>query len=202
MSEENRLLAALSGAAILLPIAAQAHNFSKGTFVPSVIDGIGASLNDPFTLLTLVPVGLMASMWDKEGMLRIWPALIAGMVIAVPCAAFSFPGIAIPALLVGATCALLAIISGRYPPALVMGLAALAGFLAIMATLEGHGFFTLPISIYIGILIGANFVVAAAAGVVRFWFDKVAAPWARLPVRILSSWTAAVTLMYLAFQLR
>jgi hypothetical protein len=194
--------AALTGAAVLFPLGAQAHNFAKGTFFPLMIDGIGSALNDPITLLTLIPVGLLASLWQSEGMLKIWPALLVGTLVGVPMAALATPVIAIPALLTGAVCALMAVLSARYPALLVAGLAGLAGLLATMTTLEGHGFFTLSIGIYAGIIIGANMIVAASAAFVRAVLEGVKVAWARIGMRILSSWTAAVTLMLLAFQFK
>lgn len=194
---------ALTAAALTLaPVAAEAHNFAKGTFFPQVIEGIGASINSPVALMTLIPVGLLASIWQTEGMLRIWPGLLAGLVAGIFLAIFANPALAILALAAGVVCALLAVIARPWPPAVPIGAAFIAGALTDMVTLEGHGFGELPLGIYAGIVIGANAIAVIAAGIAKVLLEKFPYFWVRLAFRIVVSWTAAITLMYLTFQVK
>lgn len=191
-----------SAAAGFWPLLAEAHNFKTGTAYPQIVEGAGATLNDPVALLTLIPIGLMCVLWRQEdGLPRIWLALLAGMIVGVFAAPFGSPAIAVPSLALGLLCAGLAILMWNYPQPLVWGLAFLSGLLAIMSTLEGHVLAELPIPIIIGILIGANIAVVVAAGIVKIVLDRVHYSWNRLAMRILSSWTAAVTVMLLAFHI-
>lgn len=197
-----RRLGLLAPTLALLPMAAEAHNFAQGTFFPVMTEGIGASLNSPSGLLTLIPVGIMASQWRPDGILRLAPGLIAGLIAGIFLALFATPAVAIPSLVVGIACALLAVVGRPWPLPVPMAMATLAGALTTMVTLEGHGFGELPLAIYLGIVIGALAIAMIAAAVVRVALEKVPAFWMQIAVRIVASWTAAITLMYMTFQLR
>lgn len=195
-------LALLALACALLPVAAEAHNFAQGTFIPQLTQGIGASINSPSGLLTLAPLGIMASSWHLDGILRLMPALVVGLVAGIFLALFASPAFAVPSLCVGIVCALLAVIAKPWPMPLLAGMAALAGALVNMVTLEGHGLGELPLGIYLGIIIGAAAIAMIAAGVVRIALEKVPAFWMKIAVRVAASWAAAIALMYMTFQLK
>ena len=192
----------LTLAAIVLPGMAQAHNFKTGTAFPQIIDATGAALNDPVLLLTLIPLGLMASIWQPEGLLKIWGPAAIGLLAGIPLAVIATPWFAVPALMIGIACAVLGILSRDYSPLLMKVMAGAAGLFAMRAVLEGHGFFQLPVAIYIGLFIGANAAFVVAAAIARAMVEKLPAVVARIAVRILASWTAAITLMLLAFQIQ
>ena len=186
----------------LLPVAAEAHNFAKGTFFPVFAQGVGASLNEPVALLTLIPVGLLASLWQTEGMLRIWPWQLAGLIVGVLVAIVSSPFFAIPALAGGLVCGILTVTDRQWPAVVPIGAAFVTGLLVNMVTLEGHGLGELPVGIYTGIVAGATAITAFSAAMARVLLEKFPYFWMRLGVRIVASWTVAMTLMYLTFQLR
>lgn len=195
-------LGLLAPAFALLPMAAEAHNFAKGTIFPQVIEGIGASLNSPSGLLTLIPLGIMASVWQTEGILRLMPPLAAGLVAGIFLALFGSPAYVVPSLCVGIICALLAVIARPWPFAPLAALAAAAGVLVNMVTLEGHGFGELQFGIYVGIVLGAAVIPLIAAAVTRGALQKVPAFWMQIAVRVIASWSAAIALMYMTFQFK
>lgn len=198
----GRYLALAALAAAMLPGVAEAHNFKTGTAIPQAIDAIGAALNDPVLLLTLIPLGLLASIWRTEGLLDVWGPAAIGLIVAIPLSNFASPWFAVPSLLAGIACAVLAIISHDYQPALVKGLAFVTALVAMLSVLEGHAFMTLPVSIYIGLFLGATAAFVLAAAVARIMIEKLPTVIARIAARILSSWTAAIALMLLAFQVQ
>lgn len=193
-------LLALSVAA--LPGIAEAHNFKTGTAIPQAIDAIGAALNDPVLLLTLIPLGLMASIWRTEGLLVVWLPAAIGLLLGIPLAVVATPWFAVPSLLMGVCCAGLAVLARDYNPTLLKAVAFVTGLFAMLSVLEGHGFFELPIAIYAGLLIGANAAFVIAAAIARAMLEKLPNVIARIAPRILSSWTAAIALMLLAFQMQ
>lgn len=186
----------------LLPVAAEAHSFAKGTFFPLVVQGIGASLNEPVALLTLIPVGLLASLWQPEGMLRVWPWQIAGLILGVLVAIVASPVFAIPALIGGLVCGLLSVIDRPWPAFVPIGAAFVTGVLVNMVTLEGHALGELPVGIYVGIVVGASAITAISASIARVVVERFPYFWVRLGVRVVASWTVAMTLLYLTFQIR
>jgi urease accessory protein len=123
-------------------------------------------------------------------------------VMGVPLSSFASPWFAVPSLLAGIACAVLAIISHDYRPALVKVLAFVTALVAMLSVLEGHAFMTLPVSIYIGLFLGATAAFVLAAAVARIMIEKLPTVIARIAARILSSWTAAIALMLLAFQVQ
>lgn len=198
----GKYLALAALAAAMLPGVAEAHNFKTGTAIPQAIDAIGAALNDPVLLLTLIPLGLLASIWRAEGLLEVWGPAAIGLIAAIPLSNVASPWFAVPSLLAGIACAILAIIAHDYRPVLVKGLAFVTALLGMLAVLEGHGFMTLPVSIYIGLFLGATAAFVLAAAIARIMIEKLPAVIARIAARILSSWTAAIALMLLAFQVQ
>jgi len=81
-------------------------------------------------------------------------------------------------------------------------LAFVTALVAMLSVLEGHAFMTLPVSIYIGLFLGATAAFVLAAAVARIMIEKLPTVIARIAARILSSWTAAIALMLLAFQVQ
>ena len=144
----------------------------------------------------------MASIWRQEGLLDIWIPAAIGLILAIPLAFIATPWFAVPSLLAGIACAGLAILARDYSPSLMKGMAVLTGMFAMLSVLEGHGFFELPIAIYVGLFLGANMAFVVAAAIARIMLEKLPTVIARIAARILSSWTAAIALMLLAFQIQ
>ena len=194
-------LRALAGfAALVWSGRAEAHAFDTGADqYAQFIEGGGVILASPETLLPLCALGILISLWQLEGLLRVWPVFLIGQAIGLPLAAAVGPWV-VPAVqgagLVIAVWAALMPQHGRVPVAV----ASLAlGALVMMASLEGHGFLELPVAIYLGIFFGINLSIAMIAGLARFAMEQVEAAWMRILWRIAASWLAAILVLLFAF---
>jgi len=192
----------LAAAAILWPLDAFAHAFQTGSAYPQFIEGTAASIGSPVILLSLIPIGILASAWRENGMTVIWPALLAGLLAGIFLAVFATPAIAIAGLAVGTVAGGLGALALAYPPALIVAFGGAGGVLSSMISLEGHELGELPVAIYAGILFGALLCCVLPAGLVHLMLTKYPQPWMRIGVRVLSSWSAAIATLLLAFQLR
>ena len=193
----HRIGAAL--AASLLAGPAQAHSFaSDGGFYARFVEGTQVVLAYPATLLPLLALGVLTTLWHRDGLLRAWPALIAGQVAGIGLGSVA-AGWILPALMgIGAAVAILAALAPYHTATEVRIAAAVTGALAIGASLEGHGLFELPLSIHLGIFFAANLAVAVAAGLPRVTLDRWDAPWLRILWRVVASWIAAILILSLA----
>jgi len=192
----------VAGAITLWPLGAHAHAFKTGSAYPQFIEGTAASIGSPVILLTLIPIGILASAWRENGMVVMWPALIVGLFAGIPLAIFASPSISIAALSLGTASGVLAALALAYPPAVVVVLGGLGGVLSTMVSLEGHELGELPIPIYAGILFGAMLSAVFPAGIVHLLLQKFPQPWMRIGMRVVGSWSAAIAAMLLAFQFR
>lgn len=192
--------AALAAAA--LPAPAFAHSFEAGAgLYDQFVEGTAVPLSDPALLLCLLPLGLLAGLWRADGMVAIWPALLTGQVAGVLLAPFVAPWIATVAVALGAASAVLAALKPGLPRAVPTALALATGLVASMLSFEGHGLGELPVMIHAGLLFGAVLAVAIPAGLVSATTERWPADWLRIGWRVVSSWSGAVALMFLAFQL-
>lgn len=196
------LVAAVLLPALLLPGAAQAHNFKTGTAITQAMDAVGAALNDPVLLLTLIPLGVLASIWQIEGLLKLWGWAAVGLLAGVPLAAVATPWFIVLSLALGVVCAVLGVIARDYPTRTLQALAVVVGLVAMMTLLEGHGFLELSVAIYAGLLLASVAVIGIAAAVTRLVVEKLPGAVARIAGRILASWAAAIALMLLAFEVQ
>lgn len=191
----------LAALAILLPVGAHAHAFDTGAGAfAQVVEGAGVPLRDPALLLALLPLGLTLGIWRTDGLPRIWPALVAGLVAGAAAAPLAGIGIAFAAILTGLAVALLGVLARDWPVWLMAAAAAGVGLVAGMTALEGHAFGGLPVAIYAGVLGGALLVVAVPSGLVSFTRTEFPAWWITLGWRIAASWTGAVALMLAALR--
>ena len=182
---------------------ASAHAFESGANLYAQFqEGTSVILSYPETLLPLMTLGILLSLWTIEGLIRAWPAFLIGLVTGFPFAALIGPWI-VPVILAAGilTAALGAILNSHTKPA-ALGLSLVMGLLVSMVSLEGHGFLELPFFIYAGIFFGANLVLAISAGLTRFALEKVEAPWMRILCRVAASWIGAILMLVLAFTLR
>jgi len=206
MMKNRRLYSVFAGSATLLalsPLPAQAHAFKAGAeSFAQFVQGTTTVFTYPPILLPLVALGILLTLWDLEGMIRAWPALVAGQLIGIVAAAFAGPWAAYVPLAVGVVAAVLAALQADMKRGIILGIAFLSGLATMFANLEGHKFFEVPVLIQLGMLFGANFSVAASAGVVRIFFDRINHAWIRIPWRIISSWLAAILVLYLTFALQ
>jgi hypothetical protein len=195
-------MAAGSAVVALWPGIGQAHAFKTGAAYPQFVEGAGAALGEPAVLLSMVALGLLAALWHSEGLVRLWPALLGGMLIGVVPAAVAGPSAVVAALAAGLVCAAIAALGARLPAGAVIPLAALTGLATSLAMLAGHGFAELPVPIYAGLLFGANLVLATSASSAKLLLDRWSHPAIRLGLRIASSWIGAIAILLIAFSFR
>lgn len=192
----------LTLAACLSAGRAKAHSFEGGSgFYDQFVDGTLVVLAYPPTLLPLLALGLLVTLWQTEGLLRAWPVLLAGQALGIPLAAAVGPWVGPVLMAGGLLVAGLAALLPRHAVLEVQVAALGIGLLALSVSLEGHGFLELPLSIHAGILFAANLAVAVAAGVARVLIEATPADWPRILCRVLASWIAAVLVLNLAFVL-
>ena len=196
--------AALLLAALLAPGVARAHAFSTGRDAyGGFLEGAAVVLSSPGLLLPLLALALTLTLWHPEGLLKAWPAFLAGSLAGVAAGLVAGPWMALAALGVGLVLAFVAALvpPGRIAPALPL-LAGLTGLVVLAAALEGHGWAEVALATRLGILFGAQFALAASAGVVRLALERAPSPATTILWRVTGSWLAAILVLYLALSLR
>lgn len=199
----RHLPALAAGLSVLGPDRAGAHAFQAGAGAyQQFLEGAGVMVFTPGLLLPLAALGILLALWHAEGMVRAWPALIAGLALGIPLAAIAPPATETVLTALGAATAALAALLPRHWRSEALALAALTGLLAMAAGLQGHGLLELPLSIHAGLFFAANLVTACTAGLARVALERVPAQWMRILWRIAASWIAAILVLLLAFALR
>ena len=197
----SALCAAL--ALTLAAIPAAAHDFGRNSdLYASFVEGGGVVLSDIALLLAMAAAGCLTSIWDREGMPKIWLALAAGILagFVAPLALFTLPELAS----LGATIllGLLAAAALPLPLSAARVILFIAGLALTVGTLGGHEAGSVPIGAYIGIFFTLNAGVAVAAALItlarRHFNERVAL----IATRGLSSWLVAIAVMLLALSFR
>ncbi|MDJ0824640.1 MAG: hypothetical protein QNJ16_03970 [Rhodobacter sp.] len=189
-------------AAGLSAARAEAHAFQSGAdYYAQFLEGAGVILWYPETLLPLLSLGILLSLWHPEGMLRAWPAFLMGLLAGIPLAAFVGTWVTSVLLIAGILTAILAALLQRHIRAEALAISLSLGLLASAASLQGHGVLELPVFIYVGIVFAANMVTACAAGIASLAMERVEANWMRILWRIAGSWLAAIMTLVFAFTL-
>lgn len=194
--------AALAAALLLAGSPASAHSFGAGTDAfEAFVEGATSVLFSPVCLLPCLSFGLLLTLWQLEGMLKVWPALIAAHVAGFLLAPMVGDWVIAALVILGAVTAALAALLPRHsrPEALTLALA--IGVLTMLVSLEGHAWLELTLPIYLGIFAGASFAVAAGAGIARLALEQLPHGWVRIGVRIAASWLAAMQVLMAAFLL-
>lgn len=182
---------------------AAAHAFRSGAeHYDQFLEGASVILAYAGTLLPLTASGILAGLWHVDGMVRTWPALAAGLLLGLPLSVYASPMIVIGLVALGVVTAVLAALLPHHTAIECRVLAFLTGLLAMMASLEGHGLFELPVLIYAGIILTASFVFVAAANLTRMSIERFPNHVTVIVFRVLASWIAAILLLFLAFQWR
>ena len=196
------LLASALGAAC--PSVADAHAFEGGAdLYARFIEGAAVPSIAPAVALCLVPLGLLLGSWRKDGLPAVWPALLLGLGVGIVGAPLVAPWVSLVALVAGALCAGTAALATLPRGRVVMtAVALIVGLLAGLVSLEGHARGEVPVETIAGIFFGANLVVALVAATVSASIDRWREAWTRIGWRIVSSWSGAIAVMYLAFELR
>ncbi len=198
-----RRILTLAAAGVFPAGQAAAHAFQGGADgYAQFVEGASVILTYPGILLPILALGVAVSLWDTEGLPRVWPYALAGQVLGIFAASVVGVWVAVAFMGLGVVVAVLAALWPVSNRAVMTGLAGLTGLGAIAAALEGHGLFELPVMIHLGILFGANLVLAAASGASALAMERVGAEWMRIGWRVVASWIGAILLLFLAFALR
>ena len=181
---------------------ADAHAFESGAdYYAQFLEGAGVILGYPETLLPLLSLGILLSLWHPEGMLRAWPAFLIGLSAGIPLAAVVGTWVISAILIAGLLTASLAALLPRHIRAEALAISFGLGLLTTAASLQGHGLLELPVLIYIGIVFAANLATACSAGIASLAMEQVEANWMRILWRIAGSWLAAIMTLLFAFTL-
>jgi len=180
--------------------AAQAHSFGTGTDAfEAFVEGSNAVLFSLFSLLPCLSLGVLLTLWQLEGMIKVWPLLIATHVVGFLLAPLVGTWVIPTLVIAGAITATLAALLPRHTRPEAMALTGIIGFLTMLVNLEGHAFLELTTPIYVGIFVASSFAVAAGAGIARIILERFSYDWVRIGLRIAASWLAAMQVMLLAF---
>lgn len=194
--------AAVSAALLMTSSRADAHSFGTGSDAfGAFVEGATAILFSPVALLPCLSLGLLLTLWQNEGMLKAWPILILGQIAGFLVAPMVGTTVVPASVAMGGGMAALAALLPRHVREEAFLLAGANGFATMLVSLEGHGWMGLAIPIYLGIFAGANFAVAAGAGIARMIFERVPYPWMRIGIRIVASWLAAIQVLMVALLL-
>ncbi len=178
-----------------------AHAFDAGADAyGQFVEGAAVMLTFPGIVLPLLALGVMLSLWRDNGLPAVWPAFLVAQVAGVFLAASVGPVVALIFMGLGILIAAVAALAPSVPNALALGLATLAGLLAMLTAFEGHGLFELPVFTHLGLLFGANLATALAAGIANLALTRVEAAWMRIGWRVAASWIGAILMLTLAFE--
>lgn len=181
---------------------AEAHSFQSGVgHYQTFVEGTRVVLAYPATLLPLLALGILLSLWHPEGPLRAWPSFLAGLVAGIPLAALDGAWMLPAVLAAGAVTAVLAALLPRHQRAEALAVSFVIGAMAVMVSLEGHGLFQLPLALHAGILLAVILAPVCMAALARIAMERYPAPWMRILWRIAASWLAAILILHLAFTL-
>jgi hypothetical protein len=188
---------------LVFPGQAAAHDFALGgDAYAKFLSGCAAVLTELPVMIAMIATGILVSLWDREGLPKVWLAFVAGVA---------------GGMLV-ATAALIEPLTVAYGSAIALGLLAaaavrpdvklmrlvlfFAGFLPVAALLSDHDFGTVPPPAYAGILFMSNVVLSASAGLVSITLKNIPFSWVSIAFRALASWLVAIALISFAVLLR
>lgn len=181
---------------------ANAHDFGKGDAMDHFLAG-GSLLLEPYAAVTLlIATALLIALWDPFGFpgLLLYLALgtAAGFGLAVTAIT---PDAGFVLALAVAIC-VLAVAAPALSRKVMAPLVLLCATIVASHVLDGHDPAALPVSALLGYLAGTYFLFSAVTGLAAYPIQAFRPPVPRIAVRILASWTGAVAVLLLAFQLR
>ncbi len=180
-----------------------AHDFGLGgDFYGEFQEGISATLGELPVMIAIVTAGFLFSLWDRDGLPRVWLAFLAGSVIGLILPIFLSPEPVSLAYATATSIGLLAAAAFRPNINIMRVIAFLAGCLPPFAMLSGHAAGSVPAGAYLGIVFALNVVLAISASLVSLWLTRFDFNWASIAIRALASWQVAVAVMAFAFLLR
>lgn len=182
---------------------AHAHAFRGGLdYYEQFQEGVSVILAYPGTLFPILAVGILVGLWHADGILRALPFFMIGLLIGLPLAALAGPAVALWLIALGFGTAVLAALLPVHHRLEVWILSFATGVLAMVTSLEGHGFFELPVAIHLGIFLAALFAFVASANATRLVVSRFSGPVGTIAFRIAASWIAAALVLFLAFEWR
>jgi urease accessory protein len=190
--------ALVTGAAILLPVRAEAHLVTTG--LGPIYDGISHLFVSPADLLPVVAMSLLAGLngvaAGRRALFVLTTAWLVGGLTGYACGSALVPGTATTAsflVLGGLTAA-----DRRMPPAVITLLAMSIGFLhgwlngagLVEAQREPLGLVGIAAAIFVLVALLSSSVISLRQA------------WTRIAIRVAGSWVAAIGLLMLGWSLR
>lgn len=182
---------------------AHAHAFESGQ---DAYELLLQGISQPWLMLPvavlLLGLGMLTGIWRTEGVIVVWPAMIAGALLGLGLGPF-IPQVEVIWLMgLALAISIVGIIALPLPSLAMTGLAALATLLPSRFLLETHAFGELPLPFLIGMGIGITTCAALAAGVVQATREQIGHVAVLIGWRALISWIGAISILMLAFELR
>ena len=184
---------------ILISSPADAHSFiGEGGAYDIFVEGAGVVLGDIRLILPLIAVGLMVALWQIDGLISVWPAMIVGNFIGIPLAIISTTAAYQIFTALGLIVAIIAAVKPDRLKPEILFVTFVISVGAMMCALQGHKFLELPLMIYLGIIFGTNLTLAMSANGAGLFLRSITSSWAKIIIRALASWVAAMSLLILA----
>ena len=184
---------------ILISSPADAHSFiGEGGAYDIFVEGAGVVLSDIRLILPLIAVGLMVALWQIDGLISVWPAMIVGNFIGIPLAIISTTAAYQIFTALGLIVAIIAAVKPDRLKPEILFVTFVISVGAMMCALQGHKFLELPLMIYLGIIFGTNLTLAMSANGAGLFLRSITSSWAKIIIRALASWVAAMSLLILA----
>ena len=184
---------------ILISSPADAHSFiGEGGAYDIFVEGAGVVLSDIRLILPLIAVGLMVALWQIDGLISVWPAMIVGNFIGIPLAIIATTAAYQIFTALGLIVAIIAAVKPDRLKPEILFVTFVISVGAMMCALQGHKFLELPLMIYLGIIFGTNLTLAMSANGAGLFLRSITSSWAKIIIRALASWVAAMSLLILA----
>ena len=184
---------------ILISSPADAHSFiGEGGAYDIFVEGAGVVFSDIRLILPLIAVGLMVALWQIDGLISVWPAMIVGNFIGIPLAIISTTAAYQIFTALGLIVAIIAAVKPDRLKPEILFVTFVISVGAMMCALQGHKFLELPLMIYLGIIFGTNLTLAMSANGAGLFLRSITSSWAKIIIRALASWVAAMSLLILA----
>ncbi len=197
-----RDLAPLAALALLTPGLAEAHAFTTGLpFDLAFLSGVLTLVSAPEQALPILTLGVGSGIWFDGRQRRLWLAFVIGMgatLAVAPLFVGDWAGMVSVffGIVIAAHAALLSLAWTRVMP-VVLG--AVMGFAVSLSGFYGHAYGEVQIATQLGYMATALALLILSSKLVQF--TRRVFPGAVVPIlwRIVSSWLAAILVLYLAF---
>ena len=195
----RRIAAAVTAVFSAEPALAHAFNAGADGFA-QFVEGASVPLVDPAIFLALLPLGITLGIWRVDGVARVWPAFLAGIVAGLVIAPMAGIWIAFVAILTGFVVAVMGVAALVWPVWLMTAVSAVVPVVAMMTALEGHPHGSLPLPVYFGVMVGVTLVAVVPSGLVAFTREANDKAWVTSGWRVAASWVGAITMMLAALR--